>query len=409
MRPPELRPLRRLFSSTEGGSWGANAGEADVDLPCIRGTDFDYPHLRSNVESAPLRSYSRVEVGRRAAHAGDVIIEKSGGGENQPVGRAVLHVGGPVMPTNFAGLLRPAPDTDPQFVTYLLASRYSDGRTRSAIKQSTGIQNLDLGRFLSEHVPCPRLGAQRAIAAYLDTETSRIDALMAKKRSLSKLVQQASAASLEESVSASAPSAWVIHLGQVLERIIDYRGATPEKIDQGIPLITASNVVDGQVRLDLSRQFVSEETYRSWMQRGLPQEGDLLITTEAPLGQVAMYPDHRAALAQRIVLLRPRLDLVRPDFLYCYLRSASGRADLLSRASGSTVTGVRTDRLREVAVVVPTLEAQDEIVRRNRAAQSRERDLTKRLADQCALLEEHRQALITAAVTGELEIPGVAS
>jgi len=400
MNPWPACHLRRVFHVVNGGTptadptnWsGSVAWATPVDLASVNGGRIASTERR--LTAAGLASGSRV------VPEGSLLLST-----RAPIGYVVETTTTMAFNQGCRGLV-PRGVIDSRYFRYQLLSMAS---RLTADGQGSTFQELSAEALAAAVLKVPPLGSQRAVADYLDTETARIDALIAKKRSLCELVGQASAARVEESISAAALDARVIHLGQVLERIIDYRGATPEKFDQGVPLITASNVVDGQVRLDLSRQFVSEETYRSWMRRGLPQEGDLLLTTEAPLGHVAMYPDHRAALAQRIVLLRPRLDLVRPDFLYCYLRSASGRADLLSRATGSTVIGVRTDRLREVAVIVPTLEAQDEIVLRYRAAERRERDLNKRLADQCVLLLEHRQALITAAVAGELEVPGAAA
>lgn len=172
-------PLKRLFFSVRGGAWGTEPDDADIALPCVRGTDFDYAHLRVDLSLAPLRGFSRADVALRAARKGDLIIEKSGGGETQPVGRVVFHDhDGPVMPTNFAGRLRPARDIDSRFACYMFASLYSGGRTRAAIKQTTGIQNLDLDALLATRVRCPVFSEQRAIADYLDRETARIDALI---------------------------------------------------------------------------------------------------------------------------------------------------------------------------------------------------------------------------------------
>ena len=93
-------------------------------------------------------------------------------------------------------------------------------------------------------------------------------------------------------------------LGDLLEALIDYRGKTPPKSTSGIPLITAKVIKGGVINED-GLEYVSEETYSSWMRRGFPKLGDILITTEAPLGEVAqLRTDSRVALAQRVILLR---------------------------------------------------------------------------------------------------------
>ncbi|MCI4675795.1 restriction endonuclease subunit S [Candidatus Mycolicibacterium alkanivorans] len=142
-------------------------------------------------------------------------------------------------------------------------------------------------------------------------------------------------------------------IGDLIEALIDYRGKTPPKSPSGVPLITAK-VIKGGFILPEPREWIAEEIYDSWMRRGLPRTGDILITTEAPLGEVAQVgTDARIALAQRVILLRPDPASVDPQFLFHYLRSPQARASLQRRASGTTVSGIRQPELR--AVEVPLL------------------------------------------------------
>lgn len=142
-------------------------------------------------------------------------------------------------------------------------------------------------------------------------------------------------------------------LGDLLEALIDYRGKTPPKAPSGIRLITAKVIKGG--RIDESRlEYISPEIYDGWMRRGLPQKGDILITTEAPLGEVAqLKTDERVALAQRVILLRPDDGKVDPQFVFHFLRSGEALARLRQRSSGTTVLGIRQPELR--AVMVPML------------------------------------------------------
>lgn len=143
-------------------------------------------------------------------------------------------------------------------------------------------------------------------------------------------------------------------MGDLIEALIDYRGKTPPKSDAGVPLITAK-VIKGGVILGEPREYIAEEIYDSWMRRGLPKTGDILITTEAPLGEVAQVGnDARIALAQRVILLRADPSKVDPQFLFHYLRSPAARASLMRRSSGTTVSGIRQPELR--AVEIPLLD-----------------------------------------------------
>ena len=103
--------------------------------------------------------------------------------------------------------------------------------------------------------------------------------------------------------------------------VIDYRGKTPPKSEEGIPTLTAKNVKGGRIDLT-SVSFVSRETYERWTTRGFPQEGDVLITTEAPVGQVAMFPTDRTYLiTRRLIALRPDPETLDSRYLLYYLLS----------------------------------------------------------------------------------------
>jgi type I restriction enzyme, S subunit len=164
-------------------------------------------------------------------------------------------------------------------------------------------------------------------------------------------------------------------VGELIETLIDYRGKTPPKTKSGVPLITAK-VIKGGTILAEPREYVAEDGYGAWMRRGLPARGDILITTEAPLGEVARVSDPRIALAQRVILLRPDASKVDPSFLFHYLRSPQAQAALGRRSSGTTVSGIRQPELRAVEVpllarssqgaVGVILDAIDDLIENNR-------------------------------------------
>lgn len=136
-------------------------------------------------------------------------------------------------------------------------------------------------------------------------------------------------------------------IAEAVTALIDYRGKTPTKTDRGIRLITAKVVKDSRI-LDEPAEYIAEEDYDSWMRRGLPKCGDVLITTEAPLGEVAVLKSERVALAQRIILLRGNPEVVDPSYLFYALRSPFVQGELAARASGTTVLGIKQSELRQV-------------------------------------------------------------
>jgi len=145
-------------------------------------------------------------------------------------------------------------------------------------------------------------------------------------------------------------------LEDVIDKFIDYRGKTPKKTESGIPLITAKIVKSG--RILEPNEFIAPEDYDSWMTRGLPEVDDIVLTTEAPLGEIALIKNKNVALAQRIITLRGKKQFVFNPFLKYYFQSSIGQYELQSRASGTTVFGIKAAVLRKVPVSSPPLPEQ---------------------------------------------------
>jgi type I restriction enzyme S subunit len=141
-----------------------------------------------------------------------------------------------------------------------------------------------------------------------------------------------------------------VTIEEATDCLIDYRGKTPPKTNAGVRLVTAKVVKGGQI-LDEPAEFIAVDFYKEWMRRGLPQKLDVLLTTEAPLGEVAILRNNeRVALAQRIILLRAKHGVVDPLFLFYALQSDFGQAELKTRASGTTVLGIKQSELRKVRI-----------------------------------------------------------
>jgi|SanBayMetagenome_1026888.scaffolds.fasta_scaffold13766_3 type I restriction enzyme S subunit len=157
------------------------------------------------------------------------------------------------------------------------------------------------------------------------------------------------------------PVEWEVEpIEQKLERIIDYRGRTPKKVTEGVPLLTAKNVRDGFIEKE-PQEFIADSDYNSWMTRGIPEVGDVLFTTEAPMGNVASIPNYRIALAQRLLTLCPKINELSQDFLFWILhwKRTTERFELLT--SGSTVVGVKQSVFRKVNFTFPSYIEQQRI------------------------------------------------
>lgn len=142
-------------------------------------------------------------------------------------------------------------------------------------------------------------------------------------------------------------------LEDCMAAIIDYRGKTPTKTTYGIPLVTAKVIKGG--RIETPDEFIAESDYEDWMRRGMPKRGDIVMTTEAPLGEIAQLDGSKIALAQRVITLRGKPDLLDNTFLKFLMQSSDVQEKLRARATGSTVLGIRQSELRKVELTLPPL------------------------------------------------------
>ena len=140
-------------------------------------------------------------------------------------------------------------------------------------------------------------------------------------------------------------------LENAMAAIIDYRGKTPRKASSGIPLITAKVVKGGRIKTPT--EFIAKADYSSWMRRGIPRSGDVVVTTEAPLGEVAQLTDQCVALAQRLILLRGKSGILDNRFLKFLMQSDDVQDQLRARATGTTVLGIKQKELREIELALP--------------------------------------------------------
>jgi type I restriction enzyme S subunit len=159
----------------------------------------------------------------------------------------------------------------------------------------------------------------------------------------------------QETVIGWIPRAWrFTTCAKVCEKIIDCKNRTPPETPDGFPVIRTPNVRHGEF-VDAELLYTDEHSYLIWTLRGKPLVGDVVITREAPVGEVCMIPErHTAAcLGQRMMLYRPNQDLIAPKyFLYALQsRQIQNRLDLIS--GGSTVGHVRVGDIRDLWMFMP--------------------------------------------------------
>ena len=281
------------------------------------------------------------------------------------------------------------------------------------------LSNDKLGDF---EIAVPPLPEQRAIAAFLDRETAQIDALVAKKERLIELLQEKRTALISDAVTkgldpdallkdsgvewlGGIPAHWEVkQLNRVVTRFVDYRGKTPEKVPFGVPLVTAKNIKNQMIDFSESQEYIREELYPLWMVRGFPELGDVVVTTEAPLGESAQITDTKVALAQRIILLKADKDKVTNEYLKYHFVGDSGYCELQTRATGSTAIGIKASHIKASLITIPPIIEQRAIAAFLDRETAQIDSLVAKVREVIDRLKELRTALISAAVTGKIDV-----
>ncbi|MDG6079724.1 restriction endonuclease subunit S [Erythrobacter litoralis] len=248
----------------------------------------------------------------------------------------------------------------------------------------------------------PPLAEQRRIVAVLDEAFARIATVTANAEKNLANAHALFTSAVAEVFTRKGVQWMSLPLGKVAE-FVDYRGKTPPKTPTGTRLITAKNVKMGFVQRQ-PEEFVDPTIYDGWMTRGIPQCGDVLFTTEAPLGNVAQLDtDNKVIIGQRLITLQTNPSQLNPTFLRYMLTSEPLQKEIHSRATGATVLGIKAKLLKEVPTYFPPdITEQTAIADRLSRLEDTTRALAKsyvaRLSEQTNL----RRAILDAAFSGNL-------
>jgi type I restriction enzyme S subunit len=412
--------LKETVVACRNGTWGEEPRGGTGDIICVRVTDFDRLRLRARLRNPTLRFVPETQRRGRMLARGDLLLEKSGGGEQQPVGVVVLYDDdAPAVCSNFIARMPVAPGFDAGYLCYLHAALYHLRVNCRSINQSTGIQNLDSGAYLSEVVRVPDLAEQRQIAGFLDVKTTLLDHLLLNKQRLVELLREKRDAQVDHIITAGLDSAEVARSGSDLPELgsipAHWRATRFKFIRSGALLYGANEPAAGGDR-DCPRYIritdfdedgaLRDDTFQSLPERlaapYLLRDGDVLLARSgATVGKAFLYREEtgRACFASYLVRLRPDRRKILPDYLHYYTQSRTFRHEVRINTVQSTIANVSADRYGNFAIPLPPIEEQRVIVqfldRRTRLIHS----LLRTAQRQIAKLHEYRSALVVTAVT----------
>jgi type I restriction enzyme S subunit len=324
-------------------------------------------------------------------------------------------------------LLRPARKVHAPFLEYALKTTPSQAQIHVLCTSNTQ-QNISMADIPRIMLPLPPPPAQKAIADYLDAKTAAIDALIEKKRKLLDLLAEERAALINQAVTkgldptvpmkdsgmpwiGEIPAHWEISALRWIRRpgtSITYGivQAGPD-VEDGVPYIRVSEMAGEELPRE-GYQRTSREIDQAYA-RSRVYPGDLVVAIRASVGKVLKVPPYLpvANLTQGTAKVSVRQE-VSTDYVYWALKSDSASAALWFHAKGATFKEITLETLRKVAIALPPRTEQDAIAARLSEAAQRFDDAVARVKRQINRLQEYRQALITAAVTGQLDIEAAA-
>lgn len=379
-----------------------------VNVGVIRNTNFTKDGTLDDADIAFLNVEAK-KLEKRRLRSGDIILEKSGGGPKQPVGRVALFdiEDGDFSFSNFTAALRVRDprELDFRFLHKFLHWTYLSGVTEGMQSNSTGIRNLNGDAYKAIQITFPPLPEQQRIVGILD-ET--FVGIAAAKANTNTNLQNARALSKSQFEGVFSPRArsWTANpepLDNLCDLIVDCEHRTAPTQNEGIPSIRTPNIGRGRLLLNGVHR-VSERTYREWTRRAEPQPGDLVLAREAPAGNVAVIPENlRVCLGQRTVLIRVKRSVFEPEFLALTLLQSRMQKKLLGHSRGATVQHVNMKDIRALNVgPIPPLSAQRKMVAVVGDV-ARECERLESLYNQKrAALEALRNALLQHAFSGNL-------
>ncbi|MFK0151562.1 restriction endonuclease subunit S [Streptomyces sp. NPDC090493] len=341
------------------------------------------------------QGYQGVEIGDLVFHALDGFAGAVGVSDSKGKCSPVYHV------------CSPKDKCDPGFISYALRAMAFTGflELQAGTVRQRSVDFRSWETFARLPIPTPPLEEQRRIADFLSVETARIDGLADRYQKLTDLTVERARAVIDKAL-AGFSAEFSVPASAVCSAIVDCVNKTAPTSTEATPykMIRTSNIRNGEV--DLSETFsVERRVFIEWNRRGTPRNGDILFTREAPLGQVGMLrTDTSVFLGQRIMLYRANENVIKKELLlYNFLGSHMDR-QLRLLGAGSLHEHMRVGDCLKLRIYCPPRTQQDELVAEIEAGREKSLQLAKLAKRQLALLSERRQALITAAVTGQFDV-----
>jgi len=405
-----VQRLNASVADVVAGTWGTEPSGKD-DAICVRVADFDRSRLRVRVDRPTIRAIAPADLRRKRLTRGDLLLEKSGGGDLQPVGVVMLFDHEEVaVCSNFVARMSVTTGFEPEFLTYLHTTLYSIGLNVRSIKQTTGIQNLDCRAYLSESVAFPPLSEQVAIVRYLDHMDRKVRHVIRARQQLIKLLTEQKQAIINRAVTrgldpsvplkpsgvpwlGDVPEHWAISRVKDEFNCLDRRRIPLSGVERGAMSSQQYDYYGASGIIDKVADFLFDDELLL-----IAEDGANLVLRNLPLAIIARG---KFWVNNHAHILKPKQGNIE------YLSAVMEMLNYQPWISGAAQPKLTQDRLMSIALAIPPRDEQDQII-----ANVQEKTVSLRHAIDAAhreinLLREYRTRLIADVVTGKLDVRDV--
>ena len=340
------------------GEWG-NDDDAGTGIPVLRTTNFTNDGV-INYNNVVTRDIQKKDLSQKFLQPGDIIIEKSGGSDKQPVGRVVYYDGEPdrFLFNNFTGALRVRDKSVwyPRYVFYALYGNYVKGGTRRYENKTTGLHNLKTDQYVQDFtIQEQPLEHQQQIVSRLDKV---IELIALRKEQLAKLDELVNARFVEMFEDGESP---IKTVEEVCSAIVDCPHTTPKyEGELKNPAIRTAEIKKGHIEWETMR-YVSDEEYEERTARLKPEAGDIVYGREGTFGNAAILPKgYNFCLGQRVMLLRPDYSKCTSEYLLYAVISDDVYRQALEKNNASTVAHVNVKDVKQFRIPLPSFDKQNQ-------------------------------------------------
>ena len=376
--------LENILDYVIGGDWGKDESYIDSTYDfayCIRGAEIKNWDLNKG-NTASLRKIKISNIQKRKLEVGDILVEISGGGPEQPVGRTVLIDNAtlrfnseiPKICTNFLRLIRPNKAVDPEFLNLYLKLFYYSGEIVKFQAGSNNLRNLKFPDFIKINVPLPPLATQLSIVSKIEELFSELDAGIANLKTAQQQLKTFRQSVLKWAFEGKLtnknvkdgelPKEWKrIRLGEVANSVDPQPShRTPPEVKDGIPYVSIKDFDPEIDKIDFTKaRKVSTSVLEEHLNRYKLEIGDFVIGKIGTIGKpVRIVLPQNYTLSANIVLIQPRK--IEATYLYYFFQSNIIEKAFTAGIKATTQAAFGIQKVRELQIALPSKEEQNQIV-----------------------------------------------